>query len=236
MTDWYNFVTGRPNPGRRAPTPASRFLDAPARPPSAQPTPHLQRQGVAPGRPVVPAVRTPPARVYRYSRDQSGVPIDVAAGQSEEPFGGDFATWYNEGLDRGYVSDPAPEPDAPDNPGRAPTYENNVPIGIEGGRRNIPTRLEMGANDHAPTVPQDFAPLPREWDPERQAGIKPEFDPTREWADAERRVDERFRSGAPSVGDLFFAAVFGNRGIMGPEARVRRETQQMRDEVRNDQR
>lgn len=30
MTDWYMLLTGRPNPGRRAPTPASRYLDDPA--------------------------------------------------------------------------------------------------------------------------------------------------------------------------------------------------------------
>lgn len=231
MTDWYNFFTGRPSPGRRAPTPTSRFLDSPARTPSPEATPHLRRQAVAPGRPVVPTVRMPPSRVYRYSRDQAGVPIDVAAGRSEEPFGSDFATWYNEGLDRGYVSEPAPEPDTPENVGREPTYENNVPIGIEGGRRNIPTRLEMGANDHAPTVPQDFAPLPSEWDPERRAGIMPEFDPTEEWAAAERRSEERWRAGQPSVADMVFAAVFGNR-----TQRMERELGQMRAEVRNDQR
>lgn len=233
MTDWYSYFTGRPSPGRRAPTPASRFLDSPARTPSAEATPHLRRQEVAPGRPVVPTVRTPPARVYRYNRDQAGVPIDVAAGQSEEPFGNDFATWYNEGLDRGYISDPAPESNTPENVGREPTYENNVPIGIEGGRRNIPTRLEMGANDHAPTVPQDFAPLPSEWDPERQAGIMPELDPTEEWAAAEQRSQERWRAGRPSVADMVFAAVFGNHSTT---QRMERELGQMRAEVRNDQR
>lgn len=233
MTDFYQWLTGRPNPGRRARTPASRYLDGPDRAPSTQATPHRQRQQVAPGSPSVPVVDVSRARVYRHGRDQVGVPLSVAAGQSEEPFGSDFATWYNEGLDRGYVSEPPPESAEPENPGRAPMFENNIPLGIEGGSRNIPTRLEMGANDHAPTVAQDFAPIESRWDPERQAGIMPDADPTRDWAAAEERAQERWRRAAPTPADMIFAAVFGNRG---GRSRNENELRQMREQVRNDQR
>lgn len=226
--DFYNFFTGRPNPGRTAPTPVSRYLSDTERVPSTEATPHRQRREVAPGSPAVPVVRTPPARVYRYGPNQSGVPISVAAGQSEEPFGNDFAAWYNEGLDRGYTSE-SPPPAEPENPGRTPMFENNIPLGVEGGRRNIPTRLEMGATDHAPTVEQEFAPIQSTWDPARRAGIMPDHDPTREWAAAEERANERWRSGRPSPADMIFAAVFGNRG---GRSRNENELQQMRDEVR----
>lgn len=238
MTDFYQLMFGRPNPGARAQTPTSRYLNDPASEPGA----NAPQSGIfiePRGRPVTERDFAPDWA--RTDRDRtSNVPFAVASEQETDPrpFGNDFVTWVRstgEPMPEFLRADPEPgtsiEPDVQE--GRVPSYENNIPFGIEGGTRQIPTRLEMGANDRAPTEERTFGPLPRQWDEERQAGIRPEFDPDREWARAAQQSHERWRAGRPSVADMFFAAVFGNRGVMGPEARVRRETDQMREDLRN---
>lgn len=241
MTDWYQRMFGRPNPGRRAPTPASRYLDDPASEPEA----NAPQRGIFIEPRGLPNTEAPvPPRWARTDRDRTAnVPFSVASEQERNPapFGDDFVTWLEwtrepmpEFLRREPEVGPAIEQET--NPGRTPTYANNVPLGIEGGTRHIPTRLEMGADDHAPTVEHTFEPLSPAWDEERQAGIRPDFDPDRAWVAARQRSRERWRAGQPSAVDMFFAAVFGNRGVMGSENRIRRETQEMRDEIRNDRR
>ena len=183
-----------------------------------------------------------PSRAYHYRRDQEGVPIEVAAGRRSEPFGDDFAVWYNEAIDRGYISD---EPVAVDDSegGGFPIADAAVRLSPDYvASRSTPlyeahyTSFGPPNGSHVRTSEPVFDPV-REAPPEAFVPIEREdIDPTRAWAEAEQRADQRWRSGRPSTADMVFAAIFGNRGIFGPEVRARRELQQMRTEVRNDQR
>lgn len=250
MTDWYSFFTGRPDPGRRAPTPASRYLDDPERTPSREDEPHLRRQEVAPGSPVVPAVRQPPSHVYSQPGSDTPMaptPLSAMTGVARyplpparmDPYGEDFATWYNDTSNNdvpGRIPDFGEEEDPA---GRAPRNPENV-IDDATSRLSdeyVATRDQPRAEAHyrsrgnIRTSQPQFDPV-QEAPPEAFVPVtpRPEFNPTQEWIAAEERANERWRRGEPSTADLVFAAVFGNRAR---RPRIETELEQMRDEVRN---
>lgn len=134
MTDWYQRMFGRPNPGRRAPTPASRYLDDPSTEPRANAPERgifIEPRGLPnTGGPVVPDW----ARVRRRGER---VPLSQLTGRDRrgpverEPYGDNFAAWIDEGRMRPNFPDellerPAAAGDEPANPGREPTNRGNV--------------------------------------------------------------------------------------------------------------
>lgn len=268
MTDWYSFFSGRPNPGGHARVPVLDYLRDPdarpevrrageasaaaqesARPPErpawaprTQPTKDLRAHAstpyaVGPGGVVAPS--DVPMHVAQTEPQVEHVPLSVATGERTEPFGDDFARWYEATRGR-----PLPaaltalrqEPQSldvpPENDGRTPNYEHNIPRGVEGGTVRVATRVERGVNDHAPTAEVDLPPIEGDlWDPERRAGIVPDFDPTQEWMAAEQRAFQRARERRPTLADLMIAIVMGNQA--GRRSMDARELEDMRSDIRS---
>lgn len=154
------------------------------------------------------------------------VPFSAATGDDVRPFGTDFADW-NAAVEAAqhppipeYLTEAPPPTEPETNPGRTPSIANNIPLGVEGGTRQIPTRLEHGANDHAPTREMTFGPLPSAQRP---------FDSDVEWRAARARAEARLREGRPTAGDRLVAMLFGNGRRVD---QLQQETNQMRDEIR----
>jgi len=173
-------------------------------------------------RPSLPPDWASEARGPRRGQE-GGVPLSAIEGRDQRPFGEDFAIWYraitSPRLPAVMRAETAPEEDAetpmgtiPDPRYHTPSSPYAEPLGIEGGARPV------AAGPEEPLLSQrrlvGFEPLEPSWDARTGAGIRPRFDPTREWAEAERRAGvgaerpARYRTWV----DPLFAAVFGRRG------------------------
>jgi hypothetical protein len=250
MTDWYQVFTGRPSPGRRSRPTLLEYLRDPEEHPEVERRGTLPQHVIDSARPRVPVI---PEGARPRGQNSDRVPFRVASGQDTRPFGNDFAAWNaaveaanTRPLPEGLEAVPEPEPEA--NPGRAPQNPNNIPLGVEGGTRFVATRLERGVNDRAPIEERYFPPIEGDlWDEDRQAGIRPEFDPTQAWLEAEVRSGALWREGRPSAVDMFMRVVFGDqsdrvRRFIGEVAadagvnpdfnRVKEENRQMQERIR----
>lgn len=260
MPDFYQMLFGSPSPGRAAPRRQLKYATNDPTPARVRAQSEVEsylrypegRPDVIPGRPPpTREMRRPPSHVYSDPGSDTPVaptPLSALTGIARaplapaaiEPYGDDFATWYD-GAQRGnagaipdFASD---TPETPD--GRAPRNPDNVIDDATGRLSNdyVATRAPPRAEAHyrsrgnirlsQPT----FDPV-QEAPPEAFVPVEapPEFNPTQEWIGAEERAAERWRRGEPNAVDLVFAAIFGNRG---QRARTERELEQMRYEVRN---
>lgn len=149
--------------------------------------------------------------------DVERVPFRVASGQDTEPFGEDFARWYESVHGRplpasltAYRQEPAEGPKRFD-------WGLNTATG-EGEFDNPARPLPNGPRGREP----DSAPEATTWS-----------DPSQELSDsiaAERRAFERQRQGRPTAYDMMFLAVFGARDR---RAQVADENREMRRRIRD---
>lgn len=251
QTDWYQRMFGRPSPGRRAPTRASRYLDDPASEPRANAPERgifIEPRGLPnTGGPVVPDWA-------RARRRGERVPLSQLTGRDRrgpverEPYGDNFAAWVDEGRMRPDFPDellerPAPDGDGPANPGNVPRNPNNVIADATEALtpEYLATRRQPYAEaryrsralpngSHLRTSEPEFDRV-QEAPPEAFQPVAPEIsDVNRDWIAAEERSAERWRRGAPSPTDMFFAVVFGNRSAARQQV-VADETAEALDEV-----
>lgn len=199
MTDWYRVWTGRPDPGRATRARRLRYLggeedhEVTAIAEGVEYARRAAREAYA-GEP------RPEWRNVRPRTPPGHVPFSAAAGVDDRPFGDDFMLWHNQ------VYGPRGRDVAPEQPpvrfawgedtatGAEPRYAPRDPIPAGYGREppSAPRRLVTGRAG-------------------RQREVTMADDEAAAWHEAEARARARWESGAPSVTDMFFAAVFGDR-------------------------
>jgi len=256
MTDFYQFLTGRPSPGGRARVPVLDYLADPDSRPDVQragsrgaAVRESARPREAPrwasdvaaqrARTVVQRPSTPPQAAEPDPEvgtvpvapdfDTERLPLSVAADREQDaPYGDDFVEWLRTSRGGelpiwampGYREEPLPEGLPPLSTG----HQANAPSGLE----------DTVTVANGQTV--RLAPVSDEWDAERRAGRTPMPDgATERWIAAEeammaeRRAYDRERSGNRTRYDVMFRIIFGNQT---PRSRVQRETDEMRERIR----
>lgn len=242
--DWYQFLFGRPSPGTSTTVPVLDYLRAPERAPEvrragevvegtreratppdaprwaqrATETNARRNRNTAPEDARLVSMPIGPGGVTGDPPEPEPaprVPFAVASGQDTEPFGDDFAAWYEATRGRPLPSSIMmyrEEPDPVDAPapseGRSPNNPNNVPLGTEGGETLVAEGPEGEANRRVRRVRMEpIEPINRA--PEGESDLMRAIA-------AERAAYERQRQGRPSVADMIMLAVFGSR----PRVRV----------------
>lgn len=227
--DWYQFLFGRPSPGTSTTVPVLDYLRAPEQAPDAPRW--AQRATETRARRGRGRAATPDERLAAMPIGPGGVTGDppepepaprvsfaVASGQDTEPFGDDFAAWYEATRGRplpssimGYREDPA---DAP------PRFAWGF---------NTETGEGAADNDPRPDIEAQRGKEP----PDAETPPNPFPDTSRELMaafEAERRAFDRQRRGQPSVADLIMLAVFGNRPRVDV---VAEENEELRRRIRD---
>lgn len=206
MTDFYQWLTGRPSPGKRQRERFLRYAN------NGENREAVERAGSL--RPYDDAGDLPPDWARRTAQDpltEDGaprVPLSQMTGRDRsgrvrrQPYGDDFVAWEGEvrasemspALRR---EEPPPEGDGPTNPGREPRDPGNVIADAPRGER--------GEIWHGSEFWQD-------------------------WHGAEMRARERWQEGKPTAWDMVFTAIYGRRDRLDE---MQEDTEEMRQSARN---